>query len=479
MSRATNNENFFMTIFTPEQYQDAVFKTRGYNARVEVETYPNGRIKDYDKKVTELKGNITRSFESEYRLPAGVVSYTQQATASDTTGPTYYMIFTPNIKKITDVETGKTYLQATGLTYEDYSGSETQHKVGFQLTSSAGMAVMGIANALGYNMTVEDAANFWKKVAEEDASLIDKLSGTPYATLVADGALTPAELEQYRKLPSWMQSSTNDWTQDMSDTTVTLFADDDMFTYLMEDDVERIKNLLFEMDYIGTDSTYTPSYIVREGYPETAISPTTESIIVAPSLTSISGLVDYAFTQMVETVPAEHPLKSKLIDLIEAYGSIGAGTIDSYSGVGGIHIFVDSNNTHITLHRCDSNLIYPGSYQINGGGYIHITAEHDGVLDIWDNGTSNFDENLGVNITYKNAGVAQVVEQIPLDRIVLETDAPYLTPVPFRGKRNESAYIKIIAEKIAEIKGITLEEVATVTTKNAANLWNCSEDLFV
>lgn len=88
---------------------------------------------------------------------------------------------------------------------------------------------------------------------------------------------------------------------------------------------------------------------------------------------------------------------------------------------------------------------------------------------------------FGINgvVTFKNAGVAQVVEQIPLDRIVLETDAPYLTPVPFRGKRNESAYIKIIAEKIAEIKGITLEEVATITTKNAANLWNCSEDLFV
>ena len=88
---------------------------------------------------------------------------------------------------------------------------------------------------------------------------------------------------------------------------------------------------------------------------------------------------------------------------------------------------------------------------------------------------------FGINgvVTFKNAGVAQVVEQIPMERIVLETDAPYLTPVPYRGKRNESAYIKIIAEKIAEIKGVDIEEVAKMTTSNVANLWNCNVNSFI
>ena len=55
--------------------------------------------------------------------------------------------------------------------------------------------------------------------------------------------------------------------------------------------------------------------------------------------------------------------------------------------------------------------------------------------------------------------------------MVLETDAPYLTPVPFRGKRNESSYIKIIAEKLADVKNISLEEVAAVTTENAEKIF--------
>ena len=59
---------------------------------------------------------------------------------------------------------------------------------------------------------------------------------------------------------------------------------------------------------------------------------------------------------------------------------------------------------------------------------------------------------IGGVITYKNAGLAAVIEKLPLDNIILETDAPYLTPVPFRGKRNESAYLKYVVEKIADGK---------------------------
>jgi TatD DNase family protein len=78
---------------------------------------------------------------------------------------------------------------------------------------------------------------------------------------------------------------------------------------------------------------------------------------------------------------------------------------------------------------------------------------------------------IGGVVTYKNAGVAKSVEKIPLDRIVLETDSPYLTPVPFRGKRNESSYLVHIAGKIAEIKGCPLEEVAAATTANAYRMF--------
>lgn len=83
----------------------------------------------------------------------------------------------------------------------------------------------------------------------------------------------------------------------------------------------------------------------------------------------------------------------------------------------------------------------------------------------------NFMVGIGGVVTYKNAGVAKSIERIPLERMLLETDSPYLTPVPFRGKRNESSYLVHIAGKIAEIKGCTLEEVASATTANAFEMF--------
>jgi TatD DNase family protein len=83
----------------------------------------------------------------------------------------------------------------------------------------------------------------------------------------------------------------------------------------------------------------------------------------------------------------------------------------------------------------------------------------------------NFYLGIGGVITYKNSGLADIVKDIDLDYIVLETDAPYLAPVPFRGKRNESSYLKYIAQKIAEIKNISVEEVAERTTKNAEEIF--------
>ena len=78
---------------------------------------------------------------------------------------------------------------------------------------------------------------------------------------------------------------------------------------------------------------------------------------------------------------------------------------------------------------------------------------------------------VGGVVTFKKASLAEVVRRVPLERIVLETDAPYLTPVPYRGRRNESSYIPFIAAKVAELKGVTIDEVAEVTTSNARNLF--------
>ena len=82
-----------------------------------------------------------------------------------------------------------------------------------------------------------------------------------------------------------------------------------------------------------------------------------------------------------------------------------------------------------------------------------------------------FKIGIGGIVTFKNSGLDKVVNNIDINHIVLETDSPYLAPVPKRGKRNESAYIVYIAQKIAEIKNISLKEVAQITTDNAKQLF--------
>jgi TatD DNase family protein len=74
---------------------------------------------------------------------------------------------------------------------------------------------------------------------------------------------------------------------------------------------------------------------------------------------------------------------------------------------------------------------------------------------------------IGGVVTYKNSGLDKIVEQIDLKRIVLETDSPYLTPVPFRGKPNESSYLIYVAQKVADLHQIDVETVARITTENS------------
>lgn len=107
------------------------------------------------------------------------------------------------------------------------------------------------------------------------------------------------------------------------------------------------------------------------------------------------------------------------------------------------------------------------------GGIMHCyndSARHvQACLDM------NFYISLGGPVTFKNAPLPkEVATEVPMDRLLIETDAPYLAPHPNRGKRNEPAYVKLVAEKIAELRGISLEEVAEQTTQNAFRLFGIS-----
>jgi len=82
-----------------------------------------------------------------------------------------------------------------------------------------------------------------------------------------------------------------------------------------------------------------------------------------------------------------------------------------------------------------------------------------------------FHLGLGGVLTYKNAAVAEAIKEIPMSHLVLETDAPYLSPVPYRGKTNEPAFMIEVAKKLAEIKNIPLQEVAAITTNNAKEVF--------
>ncbi|MBN2639363.1 MAG: TatD family hydrolase [Bacteroidales bacterium] len=102
-------------------------------------------------------------------------------------------------------------------------------------------------------------------------------------------------------------------------------------------------------------------------------------------------------------------------------------------------------------------------------GVFHcFTGSPEDAKKVMDTG---FKMGIGGILTFKNSGLDKVVNQIPMEHLVLETDAPYLTPVPFRGKRNQSAYLIYIAEKLAAIQTMRIEEVAEITTNTADQLF--------
>ena len=82
-----------------------------------------------------------------------------------------------------------------------------------------------------------------------------------------------------------------------------------------------------------------------------------------------------------------------------------------------------------------------------------------------------FKLGIGGVVTFKNGGIDKFLNRIDLNHIVVETDSPYLAPVPYRGKRNESSYITYVIDKLSEIYGLSIEEIASITTKNAEKVF--------
>lgn len=116
---------------------------------------------------------------------------------------------------------------------------------------------------------------------------------------------------------------------------------------------------------------------------------------------------------------------------------------------------------HDTLTRCRANEL-TGVFHCYSGDEEQLArlAHFEGFMF-----------GVGGVVTYKKSNLPEVLRNLPLERVLLETDSPYLAPVPRRGKRNESAYIPYIAERVAQIYGTTLENVAAVTTANAERLF--------
>jgi len=98
--------------------------------------------------------------------------------------------------------------------------------------------------------------------------------------------------------------------------------------------------------------------------------------------------------------------------------------------------------------------------------FTGTTEQAKKIMDI------DFLMGIGGVVTFKNSKLGEVLKDIPVEFLVLETDSPFLAPVPYRGKRDESAYTVIVAEKLAEIKGVTIDKIAEITSNNAVSVFN-------
>jgi TatD DNase family protein len=130
-------------------------------------------------------------------------------------------------------------------------------------------------------------------------------------------------------------------------------------------------------------------------------------------------------------------------------------------------------NTPIVIHTRNAmgetiEAVKPFAKKGLRGAFHCFSGSKESAQQIIDMG---FYLGLGGVLTYKNAGVAEAIKDIPMEYLILETDAPYLPPVPYRGKRNEPAFMIEVAKKLAEIKQLPLHEIAEITTANAERLF--------
>lgn len=130
-------------------------------------------------------------------------------------------------------------------------------------------------------------------------------------------------------------------------------------------------------------------------------------------------------------------------------------------------------NTPIVIHTRNAmgetiEAVKPFAKKGLRGAFHCFSGSKESAQQIVDMG---FYLGLGGVLTYKNAGVAEAIKEIPMEYLFLETDAPYLPPVPYRGKRNEPAFMLEVAKKLAEIKEMPLHEIAAITTANAERLF--------
>ncbi len=132
-----------------------------------------------------------------------------------------------------------------------------------------------------------------------------------------------------------------------------------------------------------------------------------------------------------------------------------------------------SNKLPVVIHARDSfKEIFSLLEEYRGSGLRGVfhaftgdTGQAEFIMDL------GFYIGIGGIVTFKNSGLDKVVADIGVNNVLLETDSPYLAPTPYRGKRNESAYIPLIAEKIAEVTGLALQQVSEITSKNALSLF--------
>lgn len=130
-------------------------------------------------------------------------------------------------------------------------------------------------------------------------------------------------------------------------------------------------------------------------------------------------------------------------------------------------LMIHSRNVGSDLLACLS----PWREQLKRGGVFHCFSGSTETARELLHFSPNFYIGIGGVLTFKKSNLPETIKDIPLERIVVETDSPYMAPTPMRGKRNEPAYIPYIIERIAEVKGLKAKEVAEQTSRNAMSLF--------